>query len=227
MSSLVAINAVEVELEVVGDQTYTTSLTIASVFNKRHDNILAQIRAFPQYEFTALNFKVSEYKDKSGRKLPMYQITKDGFVLLAMGFTGEKAYKFKIEYIKAFNAMAEEIKRLKFEKYINEIADLNACLIDKAKRHRREINGYKSQLVQRGKQITILKHELAKFENKNKRYEDISYENLKALYHNTLLDLEYYKKKYKEKEKKERVSMDFLTQIQNGLSNLNNYIYED
>ncbi|QCD52804.1 Rha family transcriptional regulator [Campylobacter sp. RM16192] len=161
MCNLVVINEVEVELEVVADQAYTTSLSVASVFNKRHDHIIAKIRELPQDDFTAPNFRVSEYKDKSGRKLPMYQITKDGLVLLAMGFTGEKAYKFKVEYIKAFNAMAEEIKRLKFEKYINEVANLNACLIDKAKRHQREIAGYKGQITQHNTLITSLRKDLA------------------------------------------------------------------
>ena len=157
MSSAVIINNCEVELEVAGDQTYTTSLAIANVFQKRHDNIIAQIRALPQDEFAALNFKASEYIDKSGRKLPMYKMTRDGFVLLAMGFTGEKAYKFKIEYINAFNRMADEIKRLKFEAYVNKIAELDAANKLKARNHASQINGYKSQISQHNKEIELLK----------------------------------------------------------------------
>jgi len=161
MSNAVIINNCEVELEVAGDQTYTTSLAIANVFQKRHDNIIAQIRALPQDEFAALNFKVSEYIDKSGRKLPMYKMTRDGFVLLAMGFTGEKAYKFKIEYINAFNRMADEIKRLKFEAYVNKIAELDAANKFKARNHASQINGYKSQISQHNVLIVKLKSELA------------------------------------------------------------------
>ena len=165
MSNAVIINNCEVELEVVGDQTYTTSLAIANVFNKRHDHIIAKIRELPQDEFTAPIFRVSEYTDKSGRKLPMYEMTKDGFVLLAMGFTGEKAYKFKIEYINAFNRMADEIKRLKFEAYVNKIAELDAVLIDKTKRHRREISGYKGKLTQANNQIAIMRDKLKIFDD--------------------------------------------------------------
>lgn len=157
MSNAVIINNCEVELEVVGDQTYTTSLAIANVFNKRHDHIIAKIRELPQDEFTAPIFRVSEYTDKSGRKLPMYEMTKDGFVLLAMGFTGEKAYKFKIEYINAFNRMADEIKRLKFEAYVNKIAELDAANKLKARNHADQINGYKSQISQHNKEIELLK----------------------------------------------------------------------
>ena len=164
MSNAVIINNCEVELEVAGDQTYTTSLAIANVFQKRHDNIIAQIRALPQDEFAALNFKVSEYIDKSGRKLPMYKMTRDGFVLLAMSFTGERFYKFKVAYINAFNQMANEIKRLKFEAYVNKIAELDAVLIDKTKRHRREISGYKGKLTQANNQIAIMRDKLKIFD---------------------------------------------------------------
>ncbi|MFY4691083.1 Rha family transcriptional regulator [Campylobacter jejuni] len=101
MSNLVVINGINVELEVVDNAVYTTSLIIANVFEKRHDNIIAQIKALPQDEFNALNFKAVEYKDKKGELRPCYNLTRDGFSLLVMGFTGEKVYKFKIEFIKA------------------------------------------------------------------------------------------------------------------------------
>ncbi|WP_233994413.1 Rha family transcriptional regulator [Campylobacter fetus] len=104
------INSQKVSFEVVGNQTYTTSLAIADVFEKRHDNIISQIRGLPQDEFTALNFKVSDYKDSTGRILPAYNLTRDGFSLLVMGFTGERAYKWKVEFIKAFNKMETMIK---------------------------------------------------------------------------------------------------------------------
>lgn len=105
MEKLAVINGVGVELEVANDQVTTTSLDIAAVFNKRHDNIIAQIKALPQDEFNALNFKAVEYKDKKGELRPCYNLTRDGFSLLVMGFTGEKTYKWKIAFINAFNEM--------------------------------------------------------------------------------------------------------------------------
>lgn len=186
MSNAVIINNCEVELEAVGDLTYTTSLDIKSVFEKRHADILAQIRRLPQDKFNERNFSLVEYKDKKGESRPYYKISKDGFVLLAMSFTGERFYKFKVAYINAFNAMADEIKRLKFEKYINEVANLNACLIDKAKRHQRVVNGYKGKLKEQNNQIAILRHELAKPDN------------TKALLQHVRDERDYYKKKYAE-----------------------------
>ena len=43
------------------------------------------------------------------RKLPCYQITRDGFAFLAMGFTGKRAAQFKEAYINAFNQMEQAL----------------------------------------------------------------------------------------------------------------------
>lgn len=150
MSNLVVINGINVELEVVDNAVYTTSLIIANVFEKRHDNIIAQIKALPQDDFTHLNFKVSSYKDSTGRTLPCYNLTRDGFSLLVMGFTGEKAYKWKIEFIKAFNEMEKRLKNLEIEKH------------EKLAFH--QSLGYKSQLEQQktnfNNEIKALKYDL-------------------------------------------------------------------
>mgnify|MGYP004498495209 CR=1 FL=1 len=91
-----------------------TSLEVAKFFNKRHDNIVRDIRSImgncPE-NFTALNFEVSNYLDETGRSLPMYIIYRDGFMLLVMGYTGKKALAIKLAYIEAFNAMEEELAR--------------------------------------------------------------------------------------------------------------------
>ncbi|HEM0196186.1 TPA: Rha family transcriptional regulator, partial [Escherichia coli] len=90
----------------------TTSVAVAEYFGKRHDNVIQKIKLLDcSAEFTALNFKVSEYNDTTGRKLPMYQITKNGFVFLVMGFTGKKAAAFKEAYIAEFDRMEAELRQ--------------------------------------------------------------------------------------------------------------------
>ncbi|EAJ0334453.1 Rha family transcriptional regulator [Campylobacter lari] len=154
MEKLAVINGVGVELEVANDQVTTTSLSVAAVFNKRHDNIIAKINELPQDEFNALNFKAVEYKDKKGELRPCYNLTRDGFSLLVMGFTGEKAYKFKVEFIKAFNEMEKCLKNLEQEQ-MQKLAF-------------RQSLGYKSQLKQQKlkyeNEIKALKYDL---EHKN------------------------------------------------------------
>lgn len=200
MSNAVIINNCEVELEAVGDLTYTTSLDIKSVFEKRHADILAQIRRLPQDKFNERNFSLVEYKDKKGESRPYYKISKDGFVLLAMSFTGERFYKFKVAYINAFNAMADEIKRLKFEAYVNKIAELDAVLIDKTKRHRREISGYKGKLTQANNKIMALRRDLTS--TKEPKLEFEASPDYKAMWKNAKLERDYYFDKYKKLSEK-------------------------
>lgn len=110
MKNAVSMNGQSVSFEVVDGAATTTSLDIASVFEKRHADIIAKIEDLPQDSFTERNFPLSEYQDSTGRNLPMYKITRDGFSLLVMGFTGTKAYYWKIEFINAFNKMEQMLK---------------------------------------------------------------------------------------------------------------------
>ena len=88
----------------------TTSILVAEKFERNHRDILRAIKKLDcSPDFTERNFTLSEYEDITGRKLPMYQMTKDGFVFLVMGFTGSKAAKFKEDYINAFNEMHDYI----------------------------------------------------------------------------------------------------------------------
>ena len=86
--------------------TVVSSLDVAETFEKRHDHVIRDIRELEcSDEFRLSNFGESSYMNSQNKKQPMYYVTRDGFTLLAMGYTGEKAMKFKEAYIKQFNAM--------------------------------------------------------------------------------------------------------------------------
>lgn len=88
----------------------TTSLKVAEAFGKNHKDVLRAIQRIEcSKDFIERNFAPSEYTDPRGRKLPMFNMTKDGFVFLVMGFTGRQAAKFKEAYIEAFNWMYDLI----------------------------------------------------------------------------------------------------------------------
>lgn len=94
------------DVHLIHDIPRTTSMNVATVFDRKHKNVLRDIENMDCSEgFTELNFEPSEYTDPTGRKLPMYEMTRDGFVFLVMGFTGSKAAAFKEAYINAFNVM--------------------------------------------------------------------------------------------------------------------------
>jgi len=100
------INTILPDIHLVHDIAKTTSKDVAEKFEKKHKNVLQSIQNLdiPE-EFSRLNFQPSEYKDSRGKMMPMYEMTRDGFVLLAMGFTGRKAMEWKIAYINAFNLL--------------------------------------------------------------------------------------------------------------------------
>lgn len=87
-----------------------TSLDVAETFGKRHDHVLRDIQELGcSPEFRLPNFGETYYEDSRGRKQRMVVMTRDGFTILAMGYTGELAMKFKEAYIAQFNAMEAEI----------------------------------------------------------------------------------------------------------------------
>lgn len=101
-------------LSLVNGHPRASSLTVAEHFKKRHTNVLRSITQtchnLPK-EFNALNFEPVEFTDSKGEKRPAYLMTRDGFALIVMGFTGKEAMAWKLRYIEAFNAMEAELAR--------------------------------------------------------------------------------------------------------------------
>lgn len=94
------------------------SLFVAATFEKQHYNVLRDIGRITASnsglspEFIALNFEGNTYRDARGRKLPRYLLTRDGFTMLVMGYTGPKAMHFKELYIQRFNEMEQCVRSL-------------------------------------------------------------------------------------------------------------------
>jgi Rha family phage regulatory protein len=96
------------------DGLKTSSIAVAMAFGKNHKDVLRRINSLDAPpDFTQRNFTLSHKINKlaNGKKDPHIEMTKDGFMLLVMGFTGKKAMAIKIAYINAFNMMAEELAR--------------------------------------------------------------------------------------------------------------------
>ena len=102
----------------IHDTARVDSRSVAAFFEKEHFHVLRDIARITDTksglskEFIDSNFVADKYKDSTGRKLPCYQMTRDGFTILVMGYTGEKAMRFKELYIKRFNEMEALIKQL-------------------------------------------------------------------------------------------------------------------
>lgn len=88
-----------------------TSKDVSEKFGKSHKHVLDAIRGLDcSEEFREPNFRPSSYISKQNKKLDCYDITRDGFSFLAMGFTGKEAAKWKEAYINAFNEMERILK---------------------------------------------------------------------------------------------------------------------
>ncbi len=97
-------------------QPMTTSLTVAEVFGKEHKHILRDIiKLIESDSEDESSFGLISYTDSMNRKKPAYEMNRDDFMLLTMGFTGEKALQFKRAFIKAFNAMEKRLAQPQFQ----------------------------------------------------------------------------------------------------------------
>lgn len=111
MTNAVAVTTAPVVFQKDG-KVFASSLDVADYFEKRHDHVLRDIRNLlasdPSFALPNFGERSATYGNNNSR--PYYDMTRDGFVLLAMGFTGAKAQRFKIAYIEAFNRMETDLR---------------------------------------------------------------------------------------------------------------------
>lgn len=98
-------------------QPVASSRDIAEHFNKDHKHVLRDIEnligGLPNFGHTPMFIKSTYVHPQNGQMYPMYYMTRDGFSLLVMGFTGKSALEWKLKYIEAFNRMEEQIRNPK------------------------------------------------------------------------------------------------------------------
>ena len=132
MVSRMSNDLIKIEKNKAGLPT-VTSLQVAEKFGKRHDHVLRAIReAECSPEFAAPNFGGGFYKDGNGQDRPMFNITRDGFVFLAMGFTGKEAAYWKEQFIKAFNSMESTLIAVQsdHERWVQDMIDRQQRVIE-------------------------------------------------------------------------------------------------
>ena len=167
MKELIPMN----EYGMMADRNYTVrvdSRSIADVFGKEHYHVLRDIEKLLSdtsgltEEFRKSNFGFSNYTTEQGHKAKCCLLTRDGFTMLVMGYTGEKAMRFKEQYIRRFNEMEQQIlsiqslreqhplltaaiaemhEEVKPWHYSNEMDMLNRIALGMTARQYREANG--------------------------------------------------------------------------------------
>ena len=103
----------DVVIKKIDGELVVTSRQIAVDFEKEHKNIIRDIEKLIKEDSSILSnalFIESDYTNSNNRKFKEYLLTRDGFSLLVMGFTGSKALQWKLKYIEAFNKMEQTLR---------------------------------------------------------------------------------------------------------------------
>ncbi|PGA51072.1 phage regulatory protein [Bacillus toyonensis] len=115
MNQIAAVNEMPIHSELVFEsngKVVTDSLMIAEVFNKRHDNVISDIKTQMDYagvEFSLLNFKERTYENR-GRRYPKIDLTEEAFTLVVMSYNTKEAVQLKIKFIEEFKRMKQHIQ---------------------------------------------------------------------------------------------------------------------
>ena len=201
------------QVEILNFQTFTTKY-VAKRYGTSEGNIKVHKREHADEIIDGVHF-IYELVDTNGGKQEVLKWTLRGIIKLGMFIRSKEAKYFRLwaeqeleKTILNELTLAKETRQKNLS-LVSKVADLNAVLIDNAKRHKREINGYKSQLKQHNDKIVVLKHELEKASNP--RPSDPIYAQIKA-------ERDYYKERYKKlSQSKDETIILNLAKIQKEL----------
>lgn len=122
---------------VKGNAVYTDSRTLAADTGKQHGHILRDIdhlaKEMPLQDWRALFSAVSEFSPTANRDVRYFEMTRDGFMLLAMGFTGKEWTEWKLKLIGAFNYMEAQLRE-NVDDVLNNPSRLRTALANYAER---------------------------------------------------------------------------------------------
>ncbi|WP_342441786.1 Rha family transcriptional regulator [Lysinibacillus sp. FSL K6-0075] len=126
-------------------QAVTTSLQVAESFEKRHDHVLRDIETilggFPNSGEAPMFYESAYQHPQNKQQYRMFYMNRDGFTLLAMGFTGSKALDFKLKYIQAFNEMERQLTQ-------PTTAELIAMMAQQGVEQERRLNAVEEKQLQ-------------------------------------------------------------------------------
>lgn len=146
------------------NEIYTDSLIVARVFEKRHDNVLKDIKGIIKENpeiLGLLKFEESSYLNSQNKEQPKYNLSKDALMLLVMGYSTKRAMKIKIKYIQEFNRMQRYI-HLKEKR--EEIEEKERISIEKGSDHGRGLYDRKVEKHVNREALSEVDKELSAFE---------------------------------------------------------------
>ena len=114
--SEIVVNRDGIKVTYENDQMLVSSLEVAKNFGKNHQHVMRDIRNLREgvQNWTDLFYESTYVHEQNKQQYPMYLMNRDGFTLLAMGFTGKDALEWKLKYIQAFNEMEAKLNDPEF-----------------------------------------------------------------------------------------------------------------
>lgn len=228
------------------DQVLTNSLLVAEKFGKEHKHVLDAIRKLIQWcsgtPADPMFVETIYVNEQNRQEYPMFVMNRDGFTLLAMGFTGKKTLKFKLDCIAAFNAMEKALKEqqkpLTSAQMFAKQANINLEHEQRLENVEKRLNAIEQEREENGKLLLSesmssemlpgisLRNKVRQLVNKyasatNTKQQDVWYKVYEQLYYLYQISIHSYKKIRRDESKLEIAERNhFLDKIYIIISNL-------
>lgn len=136
----------DIILSTQNGEPVASSRQIAESFGKEHKNVIQSIENLAAENSAAKSMFHETTFENRGKQYPMYMMNRDGFTLLAMGFTGKAALEWKLKYIAAFNAMEKKLATPQMPKLSKELQAL-FLLDDRTQRQEQRITALENNMA--------------------------------------------------------------------------------
>lgn len=152
----------DIILSTQNGEPVASSRQIAESFGKEHKDTLECIRQILAAENSATKsmFYETTYENR-GKQYPMYLMNRDGFTLLAMGFTGKAALEWKLKYIQAFNEMEKKLSTPQMPKLSKEMQAL-FLLDDRTQRQEQRLTALENTMTVDHNQQRVLRKSISR-----------------------------------------------------------------
>lgn len=153
---------IDIILSTQNGEPVASSRQIAESFGKEHKDTLECIRQILAAENSATKSMFYETTfENRGKQYPMYLMNRDGFTLLAMGFTGKAALEWKLKYIQAFNEMEKKLNAPQMPKLSKEMQAL-FLLDDRTQRQEQRLTALENTMTVDYNQQRVLRKSISR-----------------------------------------------------------------
>lgn len=151
----------DIILSTQNGEPVASSRQIAESFGKEHKHVLDSIKNLVAENSAAKSMFYETTFENRGKQYPMYLMNRDGFTLLAMGFTGKAALEWKLKYIQAFNAMEKKLSTPQMPKLSKEMQAL-FLLDDRTQRQEQRLTALENTMTVDYNQQRVLRKSISR-----------------------------------------------------------------